>query len=37
MLIRGLKAGSYRVEVKARDLAGNAAKRTTRARITVRS
>ena len=37
VLIRGLKAGRYRVEVKARDLAGNAAKRTTRARITVRS
>lgn len=33
--IRGLRAGSYRVEVRARDLSGNAAK-LRRARVTVR-
>jgi plastocyanin len=33
--VRGLKAGSYRVEVRAKDLSGNAA-RVKRARITVR-
>ena len=33
--IRGLKAGGYRVEVRARDLSGNAA-RVKRARVTVR-
>lgn len=34
--LRGLRAGGYRVELRARDLAGNTA-RTTRARVTVRS
>ncbi|MBE2317685.1 hypothetical protein DVA67_017015 [Solirubrobacter sp. CPCC 204708] len=34
--LRGLKAGSYRVQVSAKDLAGNAAKAASRARVTVR-
>jgi hypothetical protein len=33
--VRGLRAGGYRVEVRARDLSGNAA-RVKRARVTVR-
>jgi plastocyanin len=35
--VNGLRAGSYRVQVSASDLAGNAAKSSKRARITVRS
>jgi plastocyanin len=35
--INGLRAGSYRVQVSATDLAGNAARATKRARVTVRS
>ena len=34
--VKGLKAGSYRVQVSAKDLAGNAAKSARRASITVR-
>ena len=34
--ISGLKAGSYRVQVSAKDLAGNAAKAAPRASVTVR-
>ena len=33
--VRGLRAGGYRVEVRARDLSGNAAE-LKRARVTVR-
>jgi plastocyanin len=35
--VRGLRKGTYRVSVTARDLAGNAAKPAKRARVTVRS
>jgi plastocyanin len=35
--INGLRAGSYRVQVSATDLAGNAARASKRARVTVRS
>jgi plastocyanin len=35
--VSGLRAGTYRVEVSATDLAGNAAKPAKRARVTVRS
>lgn len=35
--VGGLRAGSYRVQVSAADLAGNAAKSSKRARVTVRS
>ena len=34
--VRGLKAGRYRVQVSAKDLAGNAAKSARRASVTVR-
>ena len=34
--IRGLRAGGYRIEVRASDLSGNAAKATPRASVTVR-
>lgn len=34
--VKGLKAGSYRVQVSAKDLAGNAAKSAPRASVTVR-
>jgi plastocyanin len=34
--VAGLRAGTYRVDVSATDLAGNAAKRAMRARVTVR-
>ena len=34
--LRGLRAGSYRVQVSAKDLAGNAAKARPRASVTVR-
>jgi plastocyanin len=35
--VNGLRAGSYRVHVSATDLAGNAAKSSKRARITIRT
>jgi plastocyanin len=35
--IKGLRAGSYRVQVNAADLAGNVARASKRARVTVRS
>jgi plastocyanin len=35
--VRGLRSGSYRVVLSARDLAGNAAKRPLRAGVTVRA
>ena len=34
--VKGLKAGQYRVQVSAKDLAGNAAKSARRASVTVR-
>ena len=34
--VKGLKAGDYRVQVSAKDLAGNAAKSAPRASVTVR-
>ena len=34
--VKGLKAGRYRVQVSAKDLAGNAAKSAPRASVTVR-
>ena len=34
--VSGLRAGTYRVQVSATDLAGNAAKPAKRARVTVR-
>jgi hypothetical protein len=36
VVLRGLRAGRYRVELRARDLAGNRA-RPKRARVTVRA
>jgi plastocyanin len=35
--VKGLRAGSYRVQVSARDLAGNAARAAKRARVRVRA